>query len=1346
MKKIVKKFTKILLLAVVILSELMTPISVLADEITKSVPNKGDIGINETVSSNNSVTVSAGSLTNEGDVSVTKTVSQAKDKNGAVIEGRYKIEFNVKGKDVVNTTETTKPVYVVVVFDNSGSMQNYCIGNIFGSEKEMGAEDNCGLLGEYYTLYPKWKNSVAGAKTFATTLLNKIPEAQIALVTFNSTTTSEPARGFSKANLDNANFGVPGGATNLHSGLLKANELLSSDSIPSNANKYIVVISDGQPTYYLTDVSNLNSYNGPGNATSKSVLDATYGIANTIKNNGTEIFAVGYDLDTDSFNVESYGSLTAEKILKNVASADTEEDIKNNIKHYMNSDPNAITTAFTNIATSISRIPAGTNATLTDNLGSNFKVVGSEDNTFTISEITESGTTVSFEVEVDQSKVTEAGWYNTNEGFTLTYTNSKGNTNAKVEYKKEENQPQVWLTPNMYEYTVNYYKDSFENNSFKSDIFEVSNGTTINSVEVNKYLNNTEYNTVGYEFNTVNGLPVIINENGKEINVLYTIKKFEYIVNFYYDGKLESTIPVSNIDYGTIVNANDYHDDGEREGYSLDNINTTSGNIIINQNDIVIDVYYKKNNYNYTVNYHFNNVIDNDFTKNNNALFGSIIKAEDNYLENNIEDNTKLENKEQNDNTDYFLHPTLDSNKTSITVGTGNNTLNLYYISTIIKEDNIKDITKTSSIETLTSGNTPITYNINYKNVLLNVRKDSIVKVIIEDILPHEIDLTNENTNLNGGVISDNNKKITWTFETINEEFKEELDISKTFNYTVVYKDVASVSSNRDNKLVNTASGTVFVDNKLISTDRDTASVTVDVKGNLVVKHLEKGISNILAETENYTSNAGTAYSTNHKTDILGYTVDTTNMPNNANGTYSEESIEVIYYYVRKNGEINNPTIDKKGPEKVEDVNSTFEYKITASGTVKDYVGKVTLKVTDTLPYEIDEENSALDNSCKYENGVITCIKEYNITSEDYTTLEDGEKVFNINEEFTLNLKYKNITSETVTNNAKSEIILDKVTEGKEDESETKVEKGKVTAIYVEEGNENNVLADSETTEGLVGNSYTTKEKEIFGYTLVELPENKEGKYIKEDIIVKYVYSKNIGTSKEELEKVGTTNIKDINSKFDYTIKYNTIIMDYVGEAKLVIKDILPYEIDTEKSKYSDNCKYINGEIVCTYNKDITKEDNTFIIEEEFELYYINVNKKDVLNRVESVLTYGESEKINNDEFVSTVKEGTVIVNYVTKENGKYVGLADTITLTGPVGTNYTTEKKEFDKYNFIEVIGDVNGEYTDGEIEVTYVYDLTPLPPQTGVEINPFMIMQYIISAFLLFIINRSYKTSKNN
>lgn len=67
MKKSLKKFTKILVLAAMIISDLMTPIKVFANEISDRDPVKGDIGINNKVTNDgNSATVSVGSTNEKG--------------------------------------------------------------------------------------------------------------------------------------------------------------------------------------------------------------------------------------------------------------------------------------------------------------------------------------------------------------------------------------------------------------------------------------------------------------------------------------------------------------------------------------------------------------------------------------------------------------------------------------------------------------------------------------------------------------------------------------------------------------------------------------------------------------------------------------------------------------------------------------------------------------------------------------------------------------------------------------------------------------------------------------------------------------------------------------------------------------------------------------------------------------------------------------------------------------------------------------------------------------------------------------------------------------------------------
>lgn len=1276
MKKSLKKFTKILVLIAMIFSDLMTPISVLADQISESTPNKGDVGINNEVTNNGEMaTVSVGSTKEKGGVKVTKTVSKTDT------EGRYKIDFKIEGKDDETSTEVPKPVYAVIVFDRSGSMESSyeCV--------EYGWFD-CKRT-EYNN---KWESAVNGAITFATTLSNKINGSKIALVGFSgdsdyirndwtgeytNTLKSDAKKEddadvikingkewFNGSELTSDKFGSPNGGTNLQAGLRKANELLSSIA-DADAKKYVVVISDGQPTFYY---DNKGYTKGEGNTTNKNTYDKTISAATDVKNLGAEIFSIGYMLPAKS----EYDYKSAETILTEVSSPDKEGST---FTHYVNADPEKVANAFTNIAKEMSTASAGTNAVLTDNIGGKFTLTTDSTARSYVSEpianITETGTTLSFYVDIDKDAPTD--WYNTNEGFELKYTNAKGEEKTLT----CDQNPQVYWVQNTYDYIVNYYKDSF-NNKIASETRKAPNGTVINesNVERDKYL------PEGYEFNTIDPTSITITNDGdvndgdvKVIKILYTIKKFNYVVNYYYDEVLDNTITEKDIPYGTKVDSQDYYlkENEIREGYTLDTVKSDSSSYTITDNTVVINIYYKKNSYEYSVNYFFNN--EKGFTNNSEAIYGDKITARSKWLT-----NEELNAKGKND---YFLDPNkTEENNSEITIGTDSskNVLDIYYINTNF--DNITEtISKTTSTTKVISSNDKVSYTVNYNTQINNVRNGDTITVTITDTLPGTI-IESEST-LNGGVYTSNGEKstITWTKTYSITEYQNVYTVSERINYTVKYQDY--LSKNGSN-LINTVYGNTTVshenvEDKITSGKEDTATVPVEIKGTVTENKVNKVQNNIIT-----------------------------------------------------------------------DINSEYNYVLSYTGKVEDYVGEVTLELTDTLPY--NAEIISKDNKCVVNGRTIVCTDVYTVDKEHQV----------INAAFNIVLRYTNVGSE-VKNIVNSKLIYGNKNVTDKDEVIDVVPSGTVVATY--KTDKGVTLSNNVTTTDLVGKEYTTEAKEFFGYTLKEIPSNKDGLYTKETTYVNYVYTKNIGTSEEELNKDGIELVGSITDAFDYTITYNTEIKDYVGKATLTITDILPYKIDEEKSKISNNCKYNkeNNTIVCKYEMDNTpiiinignininnngqiediNKNIIFNIEENFKLYYINVDKKEVTNKVTAELTYENVTKTTDDEYTTEVEEGTVIVNYVTKDGEK---LTDSITLTGPVGTTYETVKKEFDKYSFIEVKGEAEGTYTKGQKEVTYVYDLTILPPQTGVEANMFMYVNYIFALIALAVAFRTYKTIKNN
>lgn len=1499
MKRFLEKFTKIIMLISMIFSSFQAPIQVFAAELANNdseIPvGSIKLGLDGEISSNNSVSTEVNSKNN--DISVKKTVTAIDASNG-----KYQVEFEIKGKE--STQE--KPVYVVVVFDRSGSM---------GDCKRNGC----------YNM-KKWNNAVKGAKTFANSLINDetgLKNAKVALVTFAKKATKD--RDFKHEGFVDSNFGRPNEGTNLHDGLVKAGEYFSTipEEDKATALKYVVVMSDGKPTYYNYTYTGMDgrehtSVEGTGSATSSNILNATFKEADSLKNSGITIFSIGYGInDNDialngdySYKGVNYWNIKTKEVLELVASS------KDN--YYSASNESEIVKVFSDLAKEM--IVPGKNATLIDNIGSKFKLVenvsdngsyNEKDNVYqgeVIEKITKNTLTYTFNIEIDPD--TETGWYPTNEGFKLIYTDNDG---VEQEINSDKD-PYVYWKQREYKYIVNYYKDSTsdDNNRIASDERTAPAGTVIdiNNVDKDKYLNKAG---AGYEFNSIDPKSVTITNTDDEtvIKVLYTLKKFSYTVNYYKDNSNVAfeSIKVDDVVYGTKVDPKEYYlnlqdniiiEKYKLEGYKLDDIKSDKNVVTIDSDNKVINVYYVKDMFKFTVNYYFDNNQDTELTKEGTKEYGSTIKASEYHLSEEV-----LNNK-----GNYFLDPDKNAyNYQEKKIGTNpdENDLNIYYIKTEIPygKESIKKTTTNNEI--IIDSKTVVNYTVNYEAVVNNVRKDDKITVTIVDTLPAKIDTNNKSTKLNGGVY-DGNNKVTWIKEiTVEEDFVKEYTVSETVNYSVVYVDYADISARDNNKLTNTVHGNVMVKNINTNGVEDSTEVEVNIQGNLTVKHVDENGKDLLKPVLT-TKAVGTTYDETKK-EIYGYTFkeDT----GNTSGKYIEGTTEVVFTYTKNDGKVTENSVVKTGPKDITSVNGVFNYTLTYKGEIKDYKGTAKLTLIDRLPYELDDDSTYEGCTYNAQDKTLTCEKVFNV-DENNTKVEAS---------FALSLKFKNIDSDKITNKVESKLEYGKNTSEGKDETETEVFKGtviaryldengekiasevsntglggseytthekeiygytlkampvnkngkyvaketiyvdyiytkndgtvsetvtsktqikeisginsefeyvlsyngkiegyvgnatikltdklpytvkeikydenacsfnkdtntltcfktveideknnlvnaefhvivkylgltsetdltvknivnaeltygnnkensndsvedviktsKVTAIYVDEAN--NTLADSEEMTGLIDSEYTTHEKSILGYTLKEMPVNKNGVYTEEEIIVKYVYTKNIGTSEEEVKKIGLESVSSTNDAFIYTITYQAEIKDYVGDVKLVIKDVLPYEIDVEKSIIDTNnniaCKYINSMIVCEYNKTInSEEDNTIEVVINLELYFKNVDKEMVINKVEAMLTYGDTEKLSKDETGTKVLKGTVIVNYVTEDGEE---LAPSEEMTGLVGSEYKTNKKAFDKYYLKEVKGNETGEYMEETQEVTYVYSLIPLPPQTGYEGN---------------------------
>ncbi|MFG5427874.1 MucBP domain-containing protein [Enterococcus faecalis] len=203
---------------------------------------------------------------------------------------------------------------------------------------------------------------------------------------------------------------------------------------------------------------------------------------------------------------------------------------------------------------------------------------------------------------------------------------------------------------------------------------------------------------------------------------------------------------------------------------------------------------------------------------------------------------------------------------------------------------------------------------------------------------------------------------------------------------------------------------------------------------------------------------------------------------------------------------------------------------------------------------------------------------------------------------------------------------------------------GKVTVKYVDESGKE--ISDSEILTGNVGESYTSTQKEITGYSFKEVQGNPTGKISEDDQTVTYVYTK-----------------------------------DSVAGGKVTVKYV------DESGKEISDSEILTGNVGESYTS-TQKEIAGYSFKE------VQGNPTGEISENEQTVTYVYTK--------DSVAGGKITVKYVD-ESGKEI--SDSEILTGNVGESYTSTQKEIAGYSFKEVQGNPAGKISENEQTVTYVY-----------------------------------------
>ena len=1287
MKKNFQRFTSLFLVFVTLFNTVISPFTVLADTNT---PKKGDLRVvtSSGTSTGDSVSVVTGTnpdgtLVKNGDISITKTVSKTDTL------GRYKVQFTVKGKNVKNETSTTKDVYVVVVLDKSGSMEG-----------------------------KKWKNAQSGAKTFATSLLKKINDAKIALVTFSGTKNDEEVcenvwvrdnsfigghyekkctnylnndatiiRKFENANFSNVEtFGKAEGGTNLGEGLNKALDLFNGENIPSDAFKYVVVLGDGKPTYYTNDEGKTA---GPGGEMTTETKEYATTKAQALKNLGAEIFSIGYSVSSDS---------AAEKVLKTIAS--TNKDT-NEIKHYISAnggDASNVASVFNNIATSISYDFAGKNAIINDGIGSKFTLV-SGTNIINVGNITEEGiTTEPFYIDIDPDS--ETGWHATNADFSLDYTKPDG---TKGSIKCSDN-PEVYWVQNEYDYRIEYYYD----NQIDNNLTESEKGVKGAEIEVlDTTINDKTHLKDGYKLVKVEpDKKITIKNNGENvIRVYYEKAEFSYTVEYYYDNEIDnSKTETSTAKFESIINT---YTDKNITGYKFDKKENLPLKITSDSSKNVIKVYYVKDDsqrkdLEYTVKYYKDGVLQEKdtqiVTKNVQVLEPDTLEVDKNSI------NTKDK---------YYGYKFVKTNPSDIPDTINNEgVIEVYYE----KDD---------------SQRKNLSYTVKYyKDGVLQEKDTQVITKKVQVLEPDtlEVDKNSINTvNKYDGYKFDktNPEEIPTIIE--NNGVIEVYYVKDEFSYTVEYYYDGTIDDSKTEtakalfeSVINNYQDKNKTGYKLDKTDNLPLTITSDSKKNVIKVYYVKDnygykveyyYDNQLDDSMTYTSSAkylsqvnnypnGSKKGFSYVSDTAPLTI-TEKTENNIIKVYYESNVyDYTIYHVEKGNE--NNILDT--------VRDSAKYQEEIKVNEKEFTG-FTYESKDKEVIKIDTENNVAyvyytRNEFNYtiyhvekgnENNILDTVRDSAKYQEEITV---AEKQF-------VGFTYDSKDTDKIIIDVENNVAYVYYTRNNYD----------YTIYHVEKGNENNIL-DTVRDSAKYQEEIKVNEKEFTGFTY----DSKDKEVIKIDTEnnVAYVYY--------------------TRNKYNYTVEHYLETKDgkFEIEKTEVVKDVEFETNITYKELEFNGYKYDETR---TEAPEKVLEDNLVV-----RLYYVLADSKVTVHYVVKV----------DDNYISFDKYGRDELGNNTEEF-KDVDLLDEI-LTGKIGTSFTTKYREVKNYNFIGIYNgnilessnleklegtNITGEFDFEEQEYTYVYEAPrggdEVPPQTGFD-GSLSYLSYILLVAVIYVLKKYF------
>lgn len=263
---------------------------------------------------------------------------------------------------------------------------------------------------------------------------------------------------------------------------------------------------------------------------------------------------------------------------------------------------------------------------------------------------------------------------------------------------------------------------------------------------------------------------------------------------------------------------------------------------------------------------------------------------------------------------------------------------------------------------------------------------------------------------------------------------------------------------------------------------------------------------------------------------------------------------------------------------------------------------------------------------------------------------------------------------------------------------------GTVTVKYLDENS--TPIKEQLVLNGEVGTPYNTTQETIADYDFVSVTGNANGTYIDGNIDVIYNYKKQEVVEFQFIPPV----FESLEAKYESPTLSTSVVYlrgtDDIAQHQSLRQSLQGYSIQIYGITNSGKERYIYTLSVTGKLEDnVELETPTFQMTSEEVALKIMIRSWYSIDGSTKISDFTEAFIINEDVWKTLFSsKGKVIVNYIDSDDSSVI---ETVTLTGNIGTTYTTEQKDFSSndYAFDRVEGATSGTFTKEDIVVNYYY-----------------------------------------